>query len=110
MTRFLVDANLPPDLCHWIALRGFSAAPARSLGVRGVTDDAIWAWAVENTTAILTKDEDFPARRARSVAGPQIVWLRLGNSKKAELYEWLEPIWPGIVAELARGSPVIEVR
>ncbi len=60
-------------------------------------------WTVE------TKDEDFVSRRLGAAAGPQIVWLRIGNSTNAALLAWLDPLWPDLERELAAGSEIVEV-
>lgn len=78
--KFLVDVNLPPALCGWVAARGHTATAARDLGLREAEDDAVWAWAQKNDAIILTKDEDFAQRRGRNLMGPQVVWIRIGNA------------------------------
>jgi predicted nuclease of predicted toxin-antitoxin system len=40
--RFLVDAQLPPSLAHWLGERGFPATPVRELGLRDSDDGSIW--------------------------------------------------------------------
>lgn len=108
--KFVVAANLPPDLANWLTQREQDAIPVRKLGVQGVPDDAIWTWAIDNNAIIITKDFDFPSRRARLAEGPRVVWLRIGNSTKPVLFSWMETAWPQILAELNAGSGVVEVR
>jgi predicted nuclease of predicted toxin-antitoxin system len=59
---------------------------------------------------ILTKDEDFAARRLRESHGPTIIWLRIGNCSRAALLRWLSPLLASIEALVAAGDGVIEVR
>jgi predicted nuclease of predicted toxin-antitoxin system len=108
--RSVVDANLPPELSSWISAKGHEAIPVRHLGVQGVSDESICSAAERRKSSIVTKEGDFAARRARVKHGPQIVWLRIGNSTKARLMIWLEPVWPKIEEELRLGTPVFEVR
>lgn len=58
----------------------------------------------------VTKDEDFVHRSLSAKSGPQVLWLRIGNSTNRELIQWLEPIWPNIVAELTAGQGIVEAR
>ncbi len=88
--RFLVNAQLPP--------------------MRDASDTAIWNFASRDGWIIVTKDEDFPERVLRSHAGPQVVWLRIGNSTKRELLSWFAPLLPAILRELAAGSRIVEAR
>ena len=59
---------------------------------------------------IVTKDEDFAERMARTTSGPVIVWLRIGNSTNRALLEWLEPRWTQVTVLLDAGNRLIEVR
>ena len=56
----------------------------------------------------MPKDEDFAVRRLLS-DGPAVVWLRLGNTRRAALLSRLEAALPAIVAALEQGDPLIEI-
>jgi len=73
-------------------------------------DSAIWSWALQIGAAIITKGEDFAARRGRLSNGPVIVWLRLGNTTRPVILTRVAAAWADIEAALAAGSPVVEVR
>lgn len=45
---------------------------------------------------------------ARS-AGPQVVWIRLGNATHRTLAAWLEPRWSEIEQRLSDGVHLVEV-
>ena len=49
------------------------------------------------------------AKAMRQDAGPQVVWLRIGNCVNRVLLAWLEPLFPNIVSELATGQRLVEV-
>jgi len=70
----------------------------------------IWNHAVGVDAIIVTKDEDFAERNARTAVGPVIAWLRLGNATNRALLEWLEPRWSSVVELLIGGNRLIEVR
>jgi predicted nuclease of predicted toxin-antitoxin system len=63
-----------------------------------------------STSIIVTKDEDFAERTARTDVGPVIVWLRIGNATNRALLEWLEPRWSSVVQLLIDDNRLIEVR
>ena len=70
-------------------------------------DAAIWRLAQSEQRVIVTKDEDFAARSKLSSAGPQVLWLRVGNCSKAELREWIEPLLPSIIPALEQGDRLV---
>lgn len=107
---FLVDAQLPPALTNWLTGQGHTAQHVDELGMRDSEDEVIWNWALSNRAIILTKDEDFAERTARTTSGPIIVWLRIGNSTNRALLEWLQPRWSEVTLLLDAGNRLIEVR
>lgn len=107
--RFLVDAQLPPALARWIESKDFSAEHVIDIELAAATDSAIWEYAVRVGAVIVTKDEDFAIRRTLSSSGPQIIWIRLGNTTKTQLLHWLDPLFGQILESLQRGEPLVEV-
>ena len=78
---------------------------------------SVWASASDTATrdhavsvgaVIVTKDEDFAIRQLL-VGGPSIVWLRLGNTRRAALLGRIEADLPAIVAALERGETLVEI-
>jgi predicted nuclease of predicted toxin-antitoxin system len=106
--KFLVDAQLPPALCDWLAGHGHDAVHvAEVLG--GETPDrdiAVFATAAEYI--LITKDDDFSSRHRQP--GLRVVWLRIGNSTNRALAAWLEPRWDALMAALAEDETLVEVR
>lgn len=107
---FLIDAQLPPGLVRWLADRGHSAKHVFDLGLADAEDSAIWKHALGAGSVIITKDEDFAERTARTATGPAVVWLRIGNSTNRVLLQWIEPRWPAVLQLLNDGDRLIEVR
>lgn len=107
--QFIVDAQLPPALARWIEKQGSPATAARELQLRDAPDVSIWEHATKTSCVIITKDEDFAERTWRTESGPQIVWLRIGNSGNAVLINWLKPLWPEIISKLEMQHRLIEV-
>ena len=109
MTRFLVDAQLPPALARWLEVKGYRTVHVGDPGMRATADAAIWNRVLASSSAIITRDEDFARRRARSVEGPTVVWVRLPNMRRRELLAWFDGVLPDILAAPARGERLIEV-
>ena len=107
--RFLVDAQLPPALARWLVGQGHEARHVADIGLSASSDSEIWDRAQADGAVIVTKDEDFALRTMRSRIGPQVVWLRIGNSRRRTLLLWLEPWLPTILEALDRGERLIEV-
>ena len=68
---------------------------------------AIWAKALAEGYVIVTKDSDFASMRQR-IAGPQILWLRVGNASTAKVITYLEAKWTKTLGFLEAGEPVVE--
>ena len=108
--RFLIDANLPPALAHFLKKEGYQAEHVEELGLRDAKDALIWDYAIKNGTVIITKDEDFEERLShRPKMVPAVVWIRLGNTTKGALLLWFNNILPEIIHRLEAGEKLIEV-
>lgn len=107
--RFLVDANLPPALAGWLIDRGHSAIHVSDTGNASRPDRAIWDEALAGDWVIVSKDEDFARRRSLARQGPTVVWIRLGNTRRAALLAHLDRVWPRLEEALRRGEAIIEV-
>lgn len=108
--KFLVDQQLPPALLSWLRARGYDAEHVRDIGLRDAPDGDIWRAALDRGATIITKDADFADRRGAAASGPQVVWLRIGNSTAPELLAWLDKSWSRVESALKNGRAVIEVR
>lgn len=108
--RFIVDAQLPPALARLLFARGYLAEHVAEVGLRDADDSAIWQYALAHQAILVTKDEDFAQRARKGRPTPVIVWLRMGNTSRRALLEWLEPLIPDIEAMIQAGETLIEVR
>ncbi|HEV2330184.1 MAG TPA: DUF5615 family PIN-like protein [Verrucomicrobiae bacterium] len=68
--KFIVDAQLPPALAHWLREAGHEAQAVREVGLREAEDGDIWNHALKTGAVILTKDEDFPQRAQQTNTSP----------------------------------------
>jgi len=106
--RFLVDAQLPPAFCRWLAERGHDAVHVMDLGLLAATDQEIAARAEEDGLILVSKDEDFLILRLPDRF--PFLWLRCGNSTNRALIAWLSPRWGQIEGLLEGGERMVEVR
>lgn len=107
--RFLVDAQLPPALAAFLAETDRVAEHVFDVALGQATDSRIWDYASKVGAVIVTKDEDFAARRVAAQAGPQILWVRIGNTTKAELISRVRNRLPELLGLLERGERLVEI-
>lgn len=107
----LVDNQLPLALARYLAANGWACTHVQEVGLESVDDRTIWQYAKERGLAIVTKDEDFQALANRQGSiPPQVVWVRLGNCRKAALLAAFSGILPALRVALAAGDAVVEIR
>ena len=107
--HFLVDAQLPPALGKWLISQGHIASHVLDLGLERADDRTIWDRAIEIGAVIVTKDEDFAVRRVLEGKGPSIVWVRFGNTTRAEALARFEQHLRGILDALQQGEGLVEI-
>jgi predicted nuclease of predicted toxin-antitoxin system len=107
--RFLVDAQLPPALAHYLVTAGHQTEHVSDLGLEASSDQQIWQTAAELGSVIVTKDEDFVTLRALQPKGPAIVWIRIGNTTRGAIIKTISAALPAIITALDRGESVVEV-
>jgi predicted nuclease of predicted toxin-antitoxin system len=107
--KFLLDQNLPVVLAKWLVARGHEAEHAKRLGLQEADDLAIMRHAMQTGAIVITKDGDFRHLAGPLPKGPQIVWIRFGNTTNPQLLETWEPLWPSIEQALAAGERLIEI-
>jgi predicted nuclease of predicted toxin-antitoxin system len=107
--RFLVDAQLPPALARNLEGAGHEAEHVNEIGLAVGTDLAIWRHAARTGAVIVSKDEDFVLLARLKPSGPQVVWVRLGNTTNEALWRALGPRLREIATALAEGERLIEI-
>jgi predicted nuclease of predicted toxin-antitoxin system len=108
--RFLVDAQLPPALALLLDEHGHVAEHVIDIGPGDIPDRELWRYALEHQAVIVTKDEDFANMLATGVDAPAVVWIRVGNTRRASLLAWFEPLIDQIVTMVEVGDRLIELR
>lgn len=108
--RFLLDTQLPAAMADWLREQSLEVEHVLEINLAQASDASIWRHAANMSAVIMSKDEDFAEWVRRGRPGPAVVWLRIGNCSNRALKLWLEPLLPTIVAKLAEGERLIEVR
>ena len=83
--KLLFDENLSPKLPRLIGTAFSGSRHVRELGLKGRTDEEIWAFAKANEFILVSKDKDFYQRVLFYGSPPKFVWLCLGNCTRDEL-------------------------
>lgn len=107
----LVDNQLPVALARYFTANGWECIHVQDIGLEAAEDGAIWEYAKARGLTIVTKDEDFLAlsNRHRTIP-PQVVWVRIGNCRKAALLDAFSKIMPALRDRLDSGDAVVEIR
>ncbi|HEY5565917.1 MAG TPA: DUF5615 family PIN-like protein [Gammaproteobacteria bacterium] len=108
--RFLIDAQLPPGLARLFITASQEAVHVTDVGLLTENDVEIGAYAAKAQMIIVTKDEDFVTMRRLSSRAPKVVWVRIGNATSRALTMRMQPLMVEILAALAAGEEVVEVR
>jgi predicted nuclease of predicted toxin-antitoxin system len=107
--KFLVDANLPPDLCVWVRGRGHEVEHLADLNLLTATDTQIWERGKVENLVIFSKDVDFYDRALLFGAPPQVVHVAVGNCSNTRLFSVLASEWNDIEQALIFGSRLISI-
>jgi predicted nuclease of predicted toxin-antitoxin system len=107
--RFLIDAQLPPQLALWLVGQGHDASHVFDHNLASAIDGTIWKLATATGAVLVTKDEDFVFLREQTDGGPAVVWLRIGNATNRVLLPWFAQRFPAIERALNAGEILVEV-
>jgi predicted nuclease of predicted toxin-antitoxin system len=107
---FLVDECLPFDVTQALRNRGFDATDVVERGLRGLSDEGVWALAAAEGRILVTRDLDFPLR-IPGTRPPGLVLVRAPNESTAvqlaalvdSLFDAVEP--DGVSGHLVVLSP-----
>ncbi len=108
--RFLIDGQLPPALARLLEEHGHTADHITQIGPADAPDRDLLLYALEHDAVLVTKDEDFADMIATGLEAPPVVWIRIGNTRRAALLAWFEPLIDQIVEMVGAGNRLIELR
>lgn len=109
--KLLVDNQLPIALARWLTGQGLDARHVIDEGLGCASDHEIWTFARDRNLVIVSKDDDFRiiANQQRCIP-PQVVWVRLGNCRKAALLTAFQSVLPQLIEALSAGEAIVEIR
>jgi predicted nuclease of predicted toxin-antitoxin system len=104
--KFLVDNQLPAALARWLVSRGHEAMHVLDVELTQAKDEYVSA----KSLVLITKDEDFSWRATAIAARTSVVWVRMGNCRRAVLLAAFEALLPQIIGGLEGGARLVEIR
>lgn len=109
--KLLVDNQLPAALARFLAANDMDCRHVLDIGLETASDQTIWDLARKENLVIVTKDDDFAQLADRQVSiPPQVLWIRLGNCRKAALLSAIATVLPEIGGQVLEGHAVVELR
>ena len=89
---------------------GHFAEHVNDIGPGGAADRDLMRYAIDHEAVIVSKDEDFTNVIPFGVALPAVVCVRAGNTRRAALLAWFEPLIEQVVSMIEAGNRLIELR
>jgi predicted nuclease of predicted toxin-antitoxin system len=83
--KLLFDENISPKLPHLLGVLFPGSAHVRDCGLKGKSDEEIWAYARIHGYNLVSKDSDFELRSVLLGSPPKLLWIRLGNCTTIQL-------------------------
>lgn len=108
--KCLVDNQLPAALARFLDSNGIRSVHVLDIGLDEASDRDIWAYAKANGFTVVSKDDDFFHLATVDTDGPVLIWVRLGNCRKAELLATFGEVLPRLINLLSAGQKIVELR
>jgi predicted nuclease of predicted toxin-antitoxin system len=108
--RFLLDANLPARLAQAFTDAGHFCEHMEDLMPRYSPDTEIARIANDSGAVLVSRDADFVQLSRDGKLTVQLIWVRLGNLRRAALASAIVARMPAIVAAIEAGDAIIELR
>lgn len=108
--RFILDAQLPPQLAPWLSDEfGIEAVAVRDLGLAAAADSVLFDFARTENAVVLTKDSDFVELVHRLNAPPRIIWITCGNVSNQQMRTRLSATFADALKLIAAGEYLVEI-
>lgn len=108
--RFLLDANLPARLAQEFVEAGHECDHVEDLLPRYSPDTAIARIANDSGAVLVSRDADFVQFSRDGLLTVPLVWVRLGNLRRAAIASAIRARLPALVVAIEAGAPIVEVR
>ena len=83
--RLLFDQNLSPRLPALLSDVFPGSKHVETAGLGTASDEAVWAYAIADRLAVVTKDEDYSHLSTVRGSPPKVIWLLIGNCTTAQV-------------------------
>jgi predicted nuclease of predicted toxin-antitoxin system len=108
--RFLLDANLPGKLVGVFISAGHDCVHMESLMPRYSADTTIAQMANETGAVVVSRDADFEQLIRTGMLRVPLVWVRLGNMRRAAIAATIKDRLPAIVKAIEAGQQIVTLR
>jgi predicted nuclease of predicted toxin-antitoxin system len=108
--KFLIDANLPDQLTRVFIDAGHDCTHVETVLPRYSPDITIARIANETGAVVVTRDHDYVQFSRDGLLTVPLIWLRLGNMRRAALASAIRARLPAIVSSIEAGERIIEIR
>jgi predicted nuclease of predicted toxin-antitoxin system len=98
MYKYIIDENLPYYFKLWHNNNYIHVYDLPEIS----TDEEIWSYAKNNNLIIVSKDSDFSNKIMFASPPPKVIHIKIGNMKIADLYKFLNRIWPSLMNEIEK--------
>jgi len=79
------------------------------VGLREGTDAQVWAYASAKDFVLISKDDDFVTLYSKTPSA-RLLWIRIGNCRRAFLLKVFGDQWPRLLARFESGDRFVELR
>lgn len=107
--RLLIDNQLPVALARRLSELRHDAQHVVQVGLDEAADVDVWRRATADRRVVVSKDEDFVYLANRPGDQGRVIWVRLGNCRRAALVSAFERALPAIEEALASGQRIVEL-
>lgn len=108
--RFLLDANLPGRLAQAFLDAGHDCEHMEDLLPRYSPDTEIARIANDSGAVLVSRDADFVRFSKDGLLTVPLIWVRLGNLRRAAMASAIRARLPALVIAIEAGTSIVEVR
>ncbi len=108
--KFLIDANLPDQLTRVFVEAGYECTHVETILPRYSPDTTIARIANETGAVVVSRDHDYVQFSRDGMLTVPLIWVHLGNMRRAALASAIQSRLPAILRSIEAGERIIEIR
>jgi len=108
--KFPIDANLPDQLTRVFIDAGHVCTHVEAILPRYSSDTTIARIANDTGAVVVTRDHDYVQFSRDGLLTVALIWIRLGNMRRAALASAIGARLPAIASSIEAGERIIEIR